>query len=76
MGRIVRHLRRRMRPSSAFWGGFWQGLAAPTMLYEPPSRKSSYHDANDRIADAWAEVGGHLWAAMGRLDEQSRKHRD
>jgi len=76
MGRMIRHVTRRLKPSSTFWGGFWQGLAAPTMLYEQPTRRSAYDEANDMIADAWDEVGQQMWKAMGRIDRQVGRNRD
>ncbi len=81
MGRIVRRLRsqfglRRTHSSSPFLDGFWQGMAAPVMLYKPPSQQSIYQGANDRIANAWARVGKHMWAAMGDLDRETGRRHD
>ena len=70
MGRIVRRLRRWRHPSSNFWRGFQEGLAAPTLLFTTPSQKSVYQEANDRIADCWAEVGQHMWDAVGQVDHE------
>ncbi len=75
MGQIVRRFRNRLaqRPPHAlttFWEGFWQGLAAPTMVYEPPSRHSPYDGANAMIRGAWSQVGQSINGAMGDLDKQ------
>ena len=76
MGRVIRRIGRRLRPSSTFWTGFWNGLAAPTLLYESQPHRPGYHDANEMIANAWSEVGRHMWTAIGTLDKQAGRHRD
>jgi hypothetical protein len=58
--------RRRKRPS-AFWAGFWEGLAAPTLLFSF-SREEPYESARKRIEQSWQEVGRHMWWAVGEVD--------
>ena len=72
-----------------YWMWFWRGVASifdlcPRMdfpeidPYEPPKVKTPEErnrEAGERIAGYWRNVGGYLWGAMGRFDDELKRRK-
>lgn len=56
------------RRKSAFFIGFWAGLAAPGAVMATPSYTYPHASDNDALRSDWARVGTEIRGAMHRND--------
>lgn len=60
---------RRLDGHSAFWGGFWDGVSASSLVY---SVSCAYPDTLGDVGSAWGKVGSYVTIGIEEVDAESK----